>query len=667
MNDYEIKKLYEQMEIHLIDSMKRNLGRHLNEEKEVGFKFTQWQAEKLKELKRYQRENKKIIGRYTLGLDKEVSEHLQNELKQGSINAIRQYNQALGKSLKPDKVMNKSFFKTNDKKVNNLIKVVNNDLKTANTSALRMINDQYRQIIHKSAFFVGNGVFTEKQAAAQAVKEISQKKLTTLAVDEASKNFLAGGLNCIEYSDGRRVNIASYSQMAIRTASIRSQLMGEGDFRKSIGRTLVKVTTHGGACPLCVKWQGQILIDDVYSGGTSKDGKYTLLSTAMKQGFLHPNCRHGITTYYPELEDDEASEETLQTSAEQEETQQKFNYAVRNVKKYRRLERGSLDRSNITKYRIKKDEWTNEAKQLDSKLNENTNNGKIFVEKLLKKYKGNNNKFIKAFENADLDDTSRKIIDNIEKLDDVEVKTGKKSYFKPVINELSIKGNLNGTVYHEWGHSIDYLVSRKINKDNNFEWISNSLEKVRNATKLKNKNSIPDNLVNIFEKQRERLKVTFKEEYIANGKLEEIIKRTIEKEFGSNYTNASPYLKGYIEKEVRQKELKKILTKIADEDIEYNQWAAVSDIYDAITDGSGYGSKNLIAEHGYDYWHTDSLISLIGSGKVKKQNAEIFADFVEMKLGNYKEQLKYLKDNEFDLYNELENIYKRLGDELDKL
>lgn len=369
MNDYEIKKLYEQMEIHLIDSMKRNLGRHLNEEKEVGFKFTQWQAEKLKELKRYQRENKKIIGRYTLGLDKEVSEHLQNELKQGSINAIKQYNQALGKSLKPDKVMNKSFFKTNDKKVNNLIKVVNNDLKTANTSALRMINDQYRQIIHKSAFFVGNGVFTEKQAAAQAVKEISQKKLTTLAIDESSKNFLAGGLNCIEYSDGRRVNIASYAQMAIRTASIRSQLMGEGDFRKSIGRTLVKVTTHGGACPLCVKWQGQILIDDVYSGGTSKDGKYTLLSTAMKQGFLHPNCRHGITTYYPELEDDE--EEKVEPTIEQEETQQRLNYAIRNVKKYRRLERGSLAKDNIERYSLKRKEWTKEAHQLSEVVKNN--------------------------------------------------------------------------------------------------------------------------------------------------------------------------------------------------------------------------------------------------------------------------------------------------------
>lgn len=372
MNDYQIKKLYEEMEMTLISSMKRNIGRHLKEETEVGFKFSQWQAEKIKELKRYQKENKKIIGRYTLGLDKETSKHLQDELKKGSLNAIKQYNKVLGMNLKPDKVMNKSFFKTNDKKVKALIKVVNNDLKTANSSALRMSNDWYRQIIHKSAFFVGNGAFTEKQATAQAVNELSELKLSTLAIDEASKSFLAGGLNCIEYKDGRRVNIASYSQMAIRTASLRSQLMGEGDFRASIGRTLVKVTTHGGACPLCTKWQGKVLVDDVYSGGKS-DGKHTLLSDAMKQGFLHPNCRHGITTYYPELEeDDENSADKLQTSAEnsveQEELQQKLNYAVRNVKKYRRLENGSLDRSNVAKYHIKKEEWSNEAKLLNEQL-----------------------------------------------------------------------------------------------------------------------------------------------------------------------------------------------------------------------------------------------------------------------------------------------------------
>ena len=371
MNDYNIKKLYEDMEIELIASMKRNYKRHLKEEDKTGFKYSQWQAEKLKELKRYQRENKNIISGYTKGLPKKISKHLNNELKEGSIKAINQYNKVMGKNLKPNKIMNHSFFKTNGRKVNALIKVVNNDLKTANTAVLRMANDQYRQVIHKSAFFVANGVFTEKQAANMSTKKLTELQKTKLAIDEANKDFLNRGFNCIEYKDGRRVNIASYSQMAVRTASLRAQLMGEGDFRKSIGRVLVQSTSHGGACPICQKWEDKIFIDDVYSGGTKKDGKYMLLSEAMKQGFLHPNCRHGLTTYYPEADDienysDEEYENDINwiNNRIDEINNNELNYIDRNIKRFDRLENGSISPINIQMFANRKEQWINEKEKL---------------------------------------------------------------------------------------------------------------------------------------------------------------------------------------------------------------------------------------------------------------------------------------------------------------
>lgn len=364
MNDYNIKKIYEDMELELISSMKRNYKRHLKEEKDTGFEYSQWQAEKLKELKRYQRENKNIIGNYTKGLPKEITKHLNNELKQGSINAINKYNKIMGKNLEPNKLMNHSFFRTNDRKVNALIKVVNNDLKTANTAVLRMANDQYRQVIHKSAFYVANGVFTEKRASNMATKELTELQKTKLAIDEVNKDFLSRGFNCIEYKNGRRVNIASYSQMAVRTASLRAQLMGEGNFRNSIGRVLVQATSHGGACPICQKWEKKIFIDDVYSGGTKKDGKYILLSEAMKQGFLHPNCRHGLTTYYPELDDIENyTDEEYENDVDwinnriDEINNNKLNYIDRNIKRFNRLEKGSILPINIQMFAQRKNEW----------------------------------------------------------------------------------------------------------------------------------------------------------------------------------------------------------------------------------------------------------------------------------------------------------------------
>lgn len=81
-------------------------------------------------------------------------------------------------------------------------------------------------------------------------------------------------------------------------------LKKDGRFRKSINRSLVKVTQHGGSCEQCKKWEKKILIDDLFSGGIKND-KYHLLSEAIKDGLFHEGCRHGLTTYYPELDEED--------------------------------------------------------------------------------------------------------------------------------------------------------------------------------------------------------------------------------------------------------------------------------------------------------------------------------------------------------------------------
>ena len=290
-NDYDIAQIYKEMELHLIRSMQRNLGRHLKDEVAEGKSWKMWQTEKLKELKRYQRQNKDILGAYTSGLDKEIADILKEEFRQGHKSELNKYNKLF------DKKISDSFFKLDDRKANVLIDVVNNDLNEANKAVLRMMNDTYRQTIHKAATFANTGVMTQKQA-----------------VDMATKDFLSRGLAVIEYKDGKRVNIASYAQMAVRTASQRAMLMGEGEFRKEIGETLVIISKHGTACKLCQPHESQVYVDDVYSGGKS-DGKHKLLSDAMKQGLFHPNCRHGISTYYG-LDDEDEEETTVNVPEE---------------------------------------------------------------------------------------------------------------------------------------------------------------------------------------------------------------------------------------------------------------------------------------------------------------------------------------------------------------
>jgi len=200
-----------------------------------------------------------------------------------------------------------------------------------------MMNDQYRKVISKAVMFSNYGAVSP-----------------TKAIDMATKDFLNAGINCIEYKNGTRVNIASYCDMAVRTANTRAQLIGEGQFRQEIGEHLVKPTRHNTSCEKCAKWEGKVLIDDVYSGGSKKDGKYPLLSEAMAQGFFHPRCEHSLPTYYREVDDVEFDERGP-TAATMKQYQEDLNWINNNIQRYERLVAGSLDEENIRHYKSKKE------------------------------------------------------------------------------------------------------------------------------------------------------------------------------------------------------------------------------------------------------------------------------------------------------------------------
>lgn len=96
--------------------------------------------------------------------------------------------------------------------------------------------------------------------------------------------------------------------------SLNQMLIREGKARQALGETLVRVSAHGGSCPLCKPFEGKVLIDDVFSGGTIANSKkkynkvpmkyrahVALLSQAMQQGLFHDGCHHGLGTFYVEL------------------------------------------------------------------------------------------------------------------------------------------------------------------------------------------------------------------------------------------------------------------------------------------------------------------------------------------------------------------------------
>lgn len=344
-NEYDIKKVMEEIELQLITSMKRTLWSHKEDEKAKGFDWPQWQALKIKQFEDYKKTNKEIFSNNTKGLNRYLYKHIKEQFKEGAGRTNKQAIQS-GIIRKEDSQLGGSFFGLNHRKLDALIKNTKNDMKDVKYATLRMANDQYRQIIYKAQVFANTGAGTVKQA-----------------IDMASKDFLARGFNCIEYKNGTRHNIADYCDMAIRTANKRANLMGEGEMRKKLGDPLVYISKHGGACDKCTQWEGRVYIDDVWSGGKEDDGEYPLLSTAVAGGLFHPRCHHGVSTYYENI--NEEPKEVTKAKHSHDKEDKYTQYLQQRQKQYQRLAVGSLLPENVLNYQ-------NKANELQNKLESST-------------------------------------------------------------------------------------------------------------------------------------------------------------------------------------------------------------------------------------------------------------------------------------------------------
>lgn len=348
-------------------------------------------------------------------------------------------------------------------------------------------------------------------------------------------------------------------------------------------------------------------------------------------------------------------------------------------------ERAARDEDGKTYYvsdKLKYDDWYKKYVQDEPVLKNEPENAKIKEEpkytsftydKILSKYKGNDELIKNAFDNAELDESTYKILNNIDKLDEVNIVKGKKSNFGIGIyeNEISMTSMKDiNTFYHEWTHSIDYMTAYKkdyatLGKD--FKWISENLQDVRLATVNKLNNTIPQNLVDIMNTQRNRIKSQLEENMIKSGKLDKLVQKTINTKYSKSWNSVGESMQKYIIDDISKKEMQKELNKIIANDSEYKQWGCLSDIYDAITSGKATNANVLIAKHGEAYYSDKSIFSLAKEGYNHKENTEMIANFGEMKLGKYKEQIDWLKNNDKVLYDKLEETYKLIADTMGEL
>lgn len=386
-NEYDIGHAFQRIEETLIQSLKRNLTRHLNEEKMENMNWSAWQTDQLKALEQFKKDNKKLFKNDFSTINSDIEELIRKSYENGKLEQEKVILESIknGDFSSSDKSINKmwhiykttknkrikkkqltriydkvnqtesSFFKINEKKLKALIDETKENFEKAELSILRYSNDQYRKIIYDAQVYANTGSGTPQQA-----------------IDMATKDFLSKGINNIEYSNGAMVNIASYAEMAIRTANKRAYLQGEGEKRNEWGVHTVLVPNRGGGCPYCIKFQGKVFIDDVWSGGTEEESNstgYPLLSTAVKARLFHPNCKDTVVTYFPGINTKPIppTKAELEVKKQNYVIEQKQKYNERQIRKYKRLELGSTDDGNIEKYHNKRIQWQNYNKEFCEK------------------------------------------------------------------------------------------------------------------------------------------------------------------------------------------------------------------------------------------------------------------------------------------------------------
>lgn len=353
---YDVSRAFERIENELLESMIRNLKKHKAEETELGFEWTQWQAIQLEELQKFKQEAAKRYGLEFKSMNQKIRETIAEAMMQGAsdeeVNVLKAIEK--GVVLNREQGLSAGFFQANQKRLDALMNAVEHDMKTAQTAVLRYTNDQYRKIIFQSQVAASSGALTYDKA-----------------VDMATSDFLKKGINCITYSNGAVHNIASYADMAVRTASKRAYLMGEGQKRQEWGISTVILNKRFNACPLCMPFEGKVLIDDVWSGGSSKDGPYPLMSSAMAAGLYHPNCKDKHSTYFEGISPKPESRfyEEKPVIKERQLIENKINHAKRQAKSYNRLAKNSLDAENQETYRARATEWRDKVKEYREQLN----------------------------------------------------------------------------------------------------------------------------------------------------------------------------------------------------------------------------------------------------------------------------------------------------------
>lgn len=162
---------------------------------------------------------------------------------------------------------------------------------------LRAIVDRFRAVVSEVTATVALGTGTRRQATQDAMRRWA---------DEGVTHF--------RDVSGRRWQLTSYAEMAVRTATGRAATEAHMRTLSEHGVDLVAVSDSPRECDLCRPWEGKVLSIGGPAGARTVEVEHATqdgvmvpvkvagsLDEARLAGLQHPNCRHSVSAYTPGL------------------------------------------------------------------------------------------------------------------------------------------------------------------------------------------------------------------------------------------------------------------------------------------------------------------------------------------------------------------------------
>lgn len=155
-------------------------------------------------------------------------------------------------------------------------------------NARRVLDDALKQQL--------NFIVAEGRLSGEARKVVSAR---------VEYRLKEAGLGVLRDAGGKEWQYDTYARMLVRTKAVEARNQGLANRMLASGYDLVQVSDHNSTHAVCLKYEGKILsMTGSVKPGTELPGGVTVFATyqkAKEDGLFHPNCKHSINTFNPEL------------------------------------------------------------------------------------------------------------------------------------------------------------------------------------------------------------------------------------------------------------------------------------------------------------------------------------------------------------------------------